>query len=100
LRKELFTEDDEDLKELQSALEQTQANLQLLEAELADVQSLEKTEMDQWLARYGVERLVHNERISVLQSREKRIASRSDQLAEEKDLLDASQDILGWIQSV
>lgn len=100
MRKELFTEDDDELKELQSALEEAQANLQRLQDELADVQSQEKTEMDQWLAQYAVKRLVHNERISVLQAREKRLASRSDQLVEERDLLDASQDIQDWIQSV
>jgi len=85
---------------MQAAVEEAEQELLGLQKELSEVKEQEKAEMSQWLAHYGVQKLVHTERISVLKSAEERLAARSEQLAEDGDLLAISQDFLGWIQTL
>jgi chromosome segregation ATPase len=99
LRKGLYLEDDEELKELQAAVDETQQELDTHTKELSEVQEQERAEMDKWLAQYGVERLVHTERISVLRYREEKIRDRMEKLDSKRDLMEASLEFLDWVKT-
>ncbi|CAB3363806.1 Hypothetical predicted protein [Cloeon dipterum] len=100
LRKTIFLEEDEELRELQAAVDAAEAELSELRKGLESVQQQERLEMDVWLAQYGVERLVHTERISVLQRRQQRIDSRMQQLDEDRDLLSTTADLFEWLSTL
>ncbi|XP_059483269.1 uncharacterized protein LOC132201261 [Neocloeon triangulifer] len=100
LRKTVFAEEDEELQEIRAAVTAAETKLAALQKSLKEVEEQEKLEMANWLAQYGVERLVLQERISVLKAWEGRVNARVEQLDEDRDLLDTTNDLLGWVQTL